>query len=401
MGSSSFCSMGGMTMSSNGGGNKSETTKSHARRTLWEVNSSGGDIIHKIGYDMPVILTDDGKNVENDGGYDKHDMNGMDNEGRNMDHNMDHNMDNDDSSHGMSMMDSGTIMYMDGFHSALFHSSSQNPPPCLNLFFPSWTLDNPTKFVFAMMFIMLLGVMVEACGVWRVRCLRTKRHIRRQERLKRSPQLQNQRPQSSDDSSEGHGRVFAVCPAMFRRAFRKAVPQYVIKKCCKSNRGDTSKNGKRYEIMAASLHAVRAWIGYLLMLAVMSYAIEFLVCAILGMVLGRYWFIDEKDDGNGVIGTVSAGNGDQGSGVSESFDDFRGGDGTWGGGDPCCGIDDEDEDEYHDDMNYVSEVENRSGLVSRSGLLSRSSLVGGDTLQGSAVDEPLLINSGASRRSII
>lgn len=408
IGSSPFCTMGGMTMSSNGGGNTSGTTKSHARRMLWETKSGHDEMMHKPGYEMRVIITDDGNAGQTNGGSGDHAMNDMDNDGNNMDHNMendmDHDMNNDHSSHGMSMMNSGTIMYMDGFHSALFHSSPQNPPPCLNLFYPSWTLDSPTKFAFAMIFIALLGVMVEACGVWRVRCLRKRRNIRRQELLKRSQEMQTQPQQVLDDSPEEHqsrnSRVFAVCPAMFRRAFRKVIPQS-FKKCCHSNRGDASQKERRYDMMAASLHAARAWIGYLLMLAVMSYAIEFLVCAILGMVCGRYWFIEvEKDDAIGATGTSTNGSGEQSLGVLESSDNFRG-DGTWGGGDPCCGVDDHDEDEYHDDKNATSEVETRSGLVSRSSLVNRSSLVGSDILQGSAANEPLLVSSRPSRRSII
>ena len=40
------------------------------------------------------------------------------------------------SHHSMPMMSQGTVMYMDGFHSALFHNS-ETPPPCLNFLHPS------------------------------------------------------------------------------------------------------------------------------------------------------------------------------------------------------------------------------------------------------------------------
>ena len=50
------------------------------------------------------------------------------------DHSSMHN--HDHSSHSMPMMSQGTVMYMDGFQSALFHNS-QNPPPCLNFLHPS------------------------------------------------------------------------------------------------------------------------------------------------------------------------------------------------------------------------------------------------------------------------
>ena len=42
------------------------------------------------------------------------------------------------------------------------------------------------------------------------------------------------------------------------------------------------------DLIAAALHASRILLGYLLMLAVMSYAVEFLISAVFGVVLGRY-----------------------------------------------------------------------------------------------------------------
>ena len=98
-----------------------------------------------------------------------------------------------------------------------------------------------------------------------------------------------------------------------------------------------------YEVVAASLHALRAWLGYLLMLAVMTYAVEFLMAAVFGMVLGRYWCVDAVGHG----------------GDDEKQETERAGEGgltsdeAWGGGgDPCCGIDDY-EDDYHDNQNVI------------------------------------------------
>jgi len=101
----------------------------------------------------------------------------------------------------------------------------------------------------------------------------------------------------------------------------------------------------------------------------MTYAVEFLVSAVIGMVLGRYWFVDTEGGSanitggggggvmNGAVGVGGGiggmGSGDGGVGGTQQSDqiDFgmthlhTGNDGTWGGGgDPCCGIDDEDED---------------------------------------------------------
>jgi hypothetical protein len=66
------------------------------------------------------------------------DDNSNSNSSTNSNHDEDHSaMHHDDkSSHSMSMMSQGTVMYMDGFRSALFHNS-QTPPPCLNFLHPT------------------------------------------------------------------------------------------------------------------------------------------------------------------------------------------------------------------------------------------------------------------------
>lgn len=56
----------------------------------------------------------------------------------------------------------GSIMYMDGFHSSLFMATS-GEQPCLNLFFPTWTLDTPFKFfIGGICFPIALGYITEA-----------------------------------------------------------------------------------------------------------------------------------------------------------------------------------------------------------------------------------------------
>lgn len=56
----------------------------------------------------------------------------------------------------------GSIMYMDGFHFSLVTSTGA-VQPCLNLFFPTWTLDTPLKFVVGGIFIpFVLGYATEA-----------------------------------------------------------------------------------------------------------------------------------------------------------------------------------------------------------------------------------------------
>lgn len=428
MSSSSFCTMGGMGMS--------DMNHMMHRRKLSESNVSN-DSNSK----WPVILPgdDDATNADGDE-HDKHTHGTMHNgdededkmDGHQHDHQMDHDMNHDKhsghnnmdhSSHNMPMMSQGTAMYMDGFHSALFSSSSQPPPPCLNLFHPSWTLHTPTKFVFAMIFVTLLGMLVEACGVWRVKCLRRGRSVRREMRLNRlreweerqnrdmqGQQLEFRRQSQprgvqhgvsdiSDVSSTEGGRPSPptttattssmksiCCPAIIRRMWRTAVPKCIQNSCARTF---ITKNVKRYDIAAAALHASRAWLGYLLMLAVMTYSVEFLLSAVLGMVLGRYWFVDMEGSndnniaaagaGGGVMnGAIGVGGGIGGMGLGDAaggrqvsdqgvgMTDLHGGgnDGTWGGGDPCCGIDDDDEDEHVDAVGSSFKDDMREPLLS-------------------------------------
>ena len=392
--------------------------------------------------DMPVILPGDDKSKNEDSNN-----NHMHDHNNNMNHDtMDeptHNHNNSNMSHDMSNMNmnGGTIMYMDGFHSGLFPPSSSPPPPCLNLLHPSWTLDTQSKFIFAMFFLTLIGMLVEACGVWRVKCLRKGRNIRKEITLKRlqawekhQQHLQSQnaiqdsqiefRRQSQlngglqrgvSDISDVSERVIGgplsnettattstksiLCPAIIRRAWRK-VPMSIQNMCSRicccglilGTDGDSTTAAKRCDVAAATLHAGRAVLGYMLMLAVMSYAVEFLICAVLGMVLGRYWFVDsgnESSGGGGVMnGAVGVGGGIGGMGLGDAvgrqnsdqglhmnITDLQGNDAMWGGGDPCCGIDDDDDDNNHnqsrDDLRkpLLSSLlgSNTGGITRRSG----------------------------------
>lgn len=336
---------------------------------------------------LPVIIPGDA--VHGDGGgssasdetHMHHNDDGMSSD---MDHGHDHNM--------PMMMSQGTIMFMDGFHSTLFPSSQASaPPPCLNLFYPSWTLHTPSRFVFAMIAITFMGMLVEACGVWRVKILRKGRACRRAVRLKRlqTSREEEQQQQQQECLVDVHGRQLEfrqqsqlelqrddcdvidasqqvapltsspppvsfqplVCPAVIQRMWLTIAPKCVRVMfanifCCFATRAknDGIRAARKYDILAACLHALRAWLGYLLMLAVMTYALEFLVSAVVGMVLGRYYCI-EMEEGD-IVDAVNVRRG-RGS-TSGAMDD-----GVWGGGDPCCGIDDDDEDDYNDNHNIV------------------------------------------------
>ena len=161
-------------------------------------------------------------------------------------------------------MSMGTVMYMDGFHWALGSSSSGSPPPCLNLFFPSWTLYSHSRFVVGMASVTSLGILVEACGVWRTRCLRRGRARRRRRMVE-----------------EARGSSAGVAATMPTNPQSKRLMCIIVPKSVR-HFFDT-----RCDLIAAALHASRILLGYLLMLAVMSYAVEFLISAVFGVVLGR------------------------------------------------------------------------------------------------------------------
>eukprot|EP00571_Detonula_confervacea_P012383 CAMPEP_0172302314 /NCGR_PEP_ID=MMETSP1058-20130122/4036_1 /TAXON_ID=83371 /ORGANISM="Detonula confervacea, Strain CCMP 353" /LENGTH=438 /DNA_ID=CAMNT_0013012739 /DNA_START=216 /DNA_END=1532 /DNA_ORIENTATION=+ len=379
---------------------------------------------------MPVILDDDETSTgigdepnNNKQQHDHNNMHGMDHDS--MKHEMNHNHDAHDMEN--MNMNSGTIMYMDGFRSALFPSSQSSPPPCLNLFHPSWTLHTPSKFVFAMVCVTLIGILVEACGVWRVKCLRKGRNCRREVRLKRlraweeHEQLQQSQSDisgqqlefrrsaqrgiqtgvsdisnvsSEDMATSPAASSKSICPAIIRRIRRTIVPKFIRTKCARiwccfnSRTNNGMRVARRYDTAAAILHASRALMGYLLMLAVMTYALEFLISAVVGMVLGRYLFVDMEGGGvggggggvmNGAVGVgggiggmgLGDGGGRHSSGQGVGMTDLQGNDGTWGGGDPCCGIDDDDDDDNNHDHEAVGNgLRNGSGHDMREPLLS-------------------------------
>ncbi len=134
-----------------------------------------------------------------------------------------------------------------------------------------------------------------------------------------------------------------------------------------------SSYARRCDLLAALLHASRVWLGYLLMLAVMSYAVEFLLSAVLGVVLGRYCFMDADGGGDavGVGGGIGGmGHNDDGGGRrgdAPSVDAMvahRGNGETWGGGDPCC--------DYDDDVDVREPLLSSTALGNNGGVTRRS-----------------------------
>jgi Ctr copper transporter family len=113
--------------------------------------------------------------------------------------------------------------YMDGFRFAMAGNQ-----PCLNLYFPSWTLDTPSKFVGAIVLVFLLAFGTEGVSKFR--------HVVSQRRPTR---------QSS-------------------RRTRQA--------------------------MISALHGFQALLGYVVMLATMTFSVEILLAVVAGLSTGYYYF---------------------------------------------------------------------------------------------------------------
>ena len=132
----------------------------------------------------------------------------------------------------------GMIMYMDGFHFGLAGGQ-----PCLNLFVASWTLDSRTKYVGAILAVFGLAVLVEGSSKLR------------QVLVKRSRDY------------------------VFRQSSHR--PYHFSK--------NTALTLWRL-VGVPGIHALQALLGYILMLATMTFAVELLLAVVLGLGVGHAMF---------------------------------------------------------------------------------------------------------------
>jgi hypothetical protein len=111
---------------------------------------------------------------------------------------------------------------MDGFRWAL-----KRGQPCINLYFPGWTLNTGGKFVAAMIGVTLLAILTEAIS-------------------------------------------------KFRHNLSKQAKYSTM----------TRTEARKFRLTLTGLHGIHAMTGYTLMLATMTFALEFMVCVISGLVIG-------------------------------------------------------------------------------------------------------------------
>lgn len=153
------------------------------------------------------------------------------------------------------------VMYMDGFRFAL----SKEQKPCLNLFFSSWRLDSAGKFAGAIVGVLFLAVTLE--GVAKIRQIMAVATRRRKVRSHTAAAAA-----SAGDDDDGNDESARSCRVRFPRL--------------------------RF-LLATALHGVQALLGYVLMLAAMTFSIELLLAAAAGLALGRASFHgDESDRGD-------------------------------------------------------------------------------------------------------
>mmetsp|Transcript_27336 Transcript_27336/g.31855 ORF Transcript_27336/g.31855 Transcript_27336/m.31855 type:complete len:310 (-) Transcript_27336:1094-2023(-) len=147
----------------------------------------------------------------------------------------------------MSMSDSngGMTMYMDGFKLSFLNPEST----CLNLYSSSFTLNTKSKFIIAMIIIMCVGISVEGISYFKSRY------------------------------------IFNA---------QKKVHKLKEKKedCCQGSDQDTSREiiVQRTKIILTIFQAIQVLIGYMLMLSAMTYSIELLSSAVIGLSMGYYMF---------------------------------------------------------------------------------------------------------------
>ncbi len=156
----------------------------------------------------------------------------------------------------------GMTMYMQGFRFSLWTANRDNPLPCINLLFPQWTLDNRTKFICAMMAVLLLGMTVELVMVMKLKYVAlVKKRSHRERTTRNDPELVNQHNNSNTSSRSG--------------------------------RGDPDKTDN-VRFVLTCFHSVQALVGYVLMLVVMSYSVELMLSAVLGLGLGYFMSYKKK-----------------------------------------------------------------------------------------------------------
>jgi len=164
----------------------------------------------------------------------------------------------------------GTIMYMDGFHMTMSGGHQ-----CLNLYFPTWTLNTRPKFLGACAGILLLSFLTEGLSKLRYKITASSKSARSSNR--RRNQQQNNNNETTITPPEEVIRTTSDW----------------INKCTDFFIG---LNKRLLHLMISVLHGVQALLGYVLMLAGMTFSIELLLSVIIGLGIGYAVFFSNDAD---------------------------------------------------------------------------------------------------------
>lgn len=171
--------------------------------------------------------------------------------------------------------------YMDGFQWAWMGESG-----CLSFYFPSWQLDTRHKFVLACFVVFAMGVWCEAVSRWR--------HDLSQKTRRAAAAARN--------GNQGSGGA------------------------------SQRRQATRLWYLQILLHGVSGLSAYVLMLATMTYSLEFLCAIILGLMTGYFVFGGDSykhagspccalfDDDDATVATVLGGGGGSGMAVMSAQD---------------------------------------------------------------------------------
>ena len=143
---------------------------------------------------------------------------------------------------------SGVSMYMEGF---VFSLGSSKSNLCLNLLFPSGTLDTKPKFLLGCFLMMVFGGLIELLSALR-------KHVHK------------------------HGKHSSSSSSL-SSLDAPSSPSILLTFVASSKIFDTS------------FHFIQAFLGYVIMLAVMTYSVELIASVCLGLALGHALFTSVKD----------------------------------------------------------------------------------------------------------
>jgi len=182
----------------------------------------------------------------------------------------------------------GTIMYMDGFHMTMSGGHQ-----CLNLYFPTWTLDTRPKFLGACTSILLLSFLTEGLSKLRYKITASskKSSTRSSSSRRRRRNQQQQQQQNNNDRSDNS--VIISDNTTEEVAATTSTYSYWINRCSNFLFG---LNKRLVHLMISVLHGVQALLGYILMLAGMTFSIELLLSVIIGLGIGYAVFFSNDTD---------------------------------------------------------------------------------------------------------